>query len=216
MQFPVSTPPHGSETVVTSGNTTNPTHVLVLLHGRGASAESILELTHHLTLSDEYLVLAPAAANHTWYPERFLVPQTANQPYLSAALDRIATLLHFVKTEYAISPDQVVLVGFSQGACLVAEYLKQHPARYQGAAIFSGGLIGTDTEVMTPTTGSLQATPLYIGCDVADSHIPKERVHASASVLSELGAHVDQQLYEGLGHTIHSNGLAALQHMVQN
>jgi predicted esterase len=209
-----SSVPHGDEPVVVTGNTIAPTKALLLLHGRGASAESIMHLTHELSLSDDCIVLAPQAAAHVWYPERFTVDTTLNQPHLDSALDRICTIVSFLETEYNIKPNQIVLAGFSQGACLAAEYLKQYPTTYKGAAIFSGGLIGNESESTTLGTGTLHGTPVYIGCDDKDFHIPKERVTTTAQILTTMGATVNLQLYKGLGHTIHTEGLSALQNFI--
>lgn len=214
MQIPHSTLPHGTEPVVLAGNITNPTRALLLMHGRGASAENIMQLTSELAIPNEYIVLAPQAANHTWYPERFTVSTPENQPDLDSALNRIQTMLSFLETTFGIHSNQIIIAGFSQGACLTAEYLKRYPAVYKGVAVFSGGLIGSDIEVGTASTGDLKQTPIYIGCDVEDFHIPKERVVVTAETLTKMEANVDLQLYEGLGHTIHTKGLAALQHFI--
>jgi len=216
MNIPSSTLPHGDEYIAIAGNTSNPEKALVLLHGRGASADSIMHLTDQLTLPDNYLVLVPQAAEHVWYPERFIVPQSDNQPYLDSALDRINSIIGFLKTEHNVSPENITLAGFSQGACLVSEYLKRYPKKYQGVAIFSGGLIGSNDEVRANSVGNLSQTPIYIGCDVEDFHIPKERVVATAEFLTAMGATVDLQLYQGLGHTIHPEGLATLQGLMKS
>lgn len=189
------------------GNTTNPTKALILLHGRGASAQDILSLTDHLNLQGDTIVLAPEANNNTWYPERFIVPQQANQPDLDSALARIHTLVTHLETVFKISTEHIALAGFSQGACLTAEYLKRHPKRYLAAAIYSGGLIGTDTEVQEQIEGSLAGTPIYIGCDEEDFHIPAARVRTTATYFTEHNAEVTLRLYTGLGHTIHPEGL---------
>lgn len=216
MQIPHSSLPHGIEPVVLAGNTTNPTRALLLVHGRGASAENIMQLTGELSIPSDYLVLAPQAANHTWYPERFTVPTSENQPDLDSALNRIQTIVSFLETEFNIHSNQIIIAGFSQGACLTAEYLKRYPAVYKGAAIFSGGLIGDDSEITTSETKDLAGTPVYMSCDVADSHIPKDRVVTSANTLTNMGADVDLRLYETLGHAIHPEGVAALQAFLES
>ncbi len=214
MNIPHSSLPHGDQNVAITGNTSDPKKAIVLIHGRGASADSIMQLADELSIPDDYIVLAPQAAEHVWYPERFIVPQADNQPSLDSALNRIHSIINFLETEYSIQTENIVLSGFSQGACLVSEYLKQHPDKYQGAAIFSGGLIGGDIEIIGGDLGDLQQTPIYIGCDVTDFHIPKERVVATKEVLTAMGATIDLQLYQGLGHTIHKDGLEALQDFI--
>lgn len=216
MNIPHSSLPHGNEPVAFSGNTTDPTKALVLLHGRGASAESILQLTNHLTHLDEYVVIAPEASAHTWYPNRFIVPKEENQPHLDAALDRITAIISYLADTYNIHRSEIVLAGFSQGACLAAEYVKRHPARYRGIAVFSGGLIGTDGEVHESVSGDLLLTPIYLGCDKDDFHIPKVRVEQSAEIFTAMNARTDLKIYENLGHAIHPEGIEALQKFITN
>jgi len=210
MHFKESAPPHGTEAVLVAGNTINPTKALVLLHGRGASAENILRLTDNFEVPPEAVVVAPQAASNAWYPERFIVPQSQNQPYLSAALDRVSAIIVSLTDSYGLTTNHIALAGFSQGACLVAEYLKQHPARYLAGVMWSGGLIGTDTEVVQSVPGSFSQTPLYLGCDEQDFHIPAARVTASAAYFRDCGAHVTERLYTNLGHSIHPEGLQFL------
>lgn len=209
--IPDSSAPHGSQPVLIAGNTTNPSKAFILMHGRGASAESIFTLTDQLQIPPEYIILAPQAANSVWYAERFIVAKAQNQPALNSALDRISIIISHLERTFAITTERVVLGGFSQGACLVAEFLKQHPKRYQGAAIFSGGVIGDETDIQQTATGDLEQTPIYLGCDVADFHIPQIRVEETAAILTYLNGAVDLKLYEGLGHSIHPEGIAALQ-----
>lgn len=214
MEIRSSMPPHGNKGVQIIGNTINPTKALILLHGRGATAQDILGLADHLDLSESGIVLAPEAANNTWYPERFIMPQSANQPDLDSALGRIAALVTFLENAFQIPTEHIVLAGFSQGACLTAEYLKRNPKRYLAAAIYSGGLIGSETEVGEQVEGSLAGTPIYIGCDEEDFHIPADRVRTSATYFSEHNAEVTLRLYTSLGHTVHPDGLTFLQQVV--
>lgn len=206
-----STPPHGNQPIIVAGNNKNPTQALILLHGRGASAQNILQITEQLSLTDKYLLIAPQADEYAWYPKRFIVDKKENQPYLDSALDKINSIVSFLETEFDIKSDQIVLAGFSQGACLVSEYIKQHPKKYKGVAVFSGGLIGNDTEIDESTNGSLEGTPIYMGCDESDFHIPKDRVEESAKILTKMGANVVMKIYTGLGHSIHHEGIDALQ-----
>ena len=195
-------------TVELAGETIKPKRALVLVHGRGASAASIMQLTQHLTLPLDTLVVAPEAPGHQWYPRRFIVPQQENEPELGNALGAIDTIVRGLEAQFGLSTEQIFLAGFSQGACLVSEYIKQNPQQYLGAAVMSGGLIGTDKEVTNNYgVGSLSGTPIYLGCDTQDFHIPIERVIVTEKVLSDLSAQVDMQHYEGLGHTIHPNAL---------
>ncbi len=215
MKIPNSMLPHGDQVVLVIGNTVNPQKALLLLHGRGATAEDILSITTHFDVPKDLLVLAPQAARNTWYPERFIEPQEANQPDLHSSLERISSLITFIHTQYKIPHNHIALGGFSQGACLVAEFVKQNPRHYLGVAISSGGLIGSEAEVTQNIEGSLAGTPLYIGCDENDFHIPKQRVTTTANYLREHRADVTLRLYSDLGHTIHNEGFEFLKEALQ-
>lgn len=184
---------------------------LILVHGRGASAENILRITDNLTIPDTCLVIVPQAPAHTWYPQRFIEPQEKNEPKLSQALTALADICSYVENEYALKPEQITLAGFSQGACLVAEMLKRSPKHYRAAAILSGGLIGSDQEVVTDVMGTFNKMPVYLGCDEEDFHIPKMRVEQTALYLKNHDANVTLTFYKGLGHAIHKDGLDFLQ-----
>jgi predicted esterase len=184
---------------------------MVLVHGRNATAESILELTREFD-APGLAYLAPQAAGHTWYPQRFLAPLRENEPYLSSALQVITDTLAQV-TAAGIPLARTVLLGFSQGACLVLEYAARHAQRYGGVVGFSGGLIGPEG---TPRdyAGSLDGTPVFLGCSDVDSHIPKARVHHSAEMLTTLGGAVTARLYPGMGHTVNHDEIKFVRAML--
>ncbi len=207
IEVPSSKLPHGNEKVLFSGNLVNPTKALLLLHGRGATAVDILSITPYLNIQDDVLVLAPQAADNTWYPRPFTELQDVNQPNLNSSIERISTLISFLDSEFKISAEQIALAGFSQGACLVSEYVKHYPKIYLAVAIYSGGFIGEDREVNQQIAGSLGHTPIYIGCDQEDFHIPKLRVSKTAEYLSDHGADVTLRFYSNFGHIIHSEGV---------
>lgn len=172
---------------------------MILVHGRGATAESILSLGPPLG-GDGVAYLAPAAAGNTWYPLSFLAPLERNEPGLSSGLAALRDLVARVEAA-GVPSDRLFLVGFSQGACLALEFAARHARRYGGVVGFSGGLIGPDG---TPReyAGSLDGTPVFLGCGDVDSHIPAARVRESAAVLARLGGAVDARLYPAIGHTI--------------
>ncbi|MEZ4414990.1 MAG: dienelactone hydrolase family protein [Gemmatimonadota bacterium] len=185
---------------------------LVLVHGRGGSSEDILNLGLHLA-SEGVTLVAPAAAQHTWYPFRFLEPTHRNEPWLTSALtvldDVEATL-----TESGIDSTRVVLVGFSQGACLASESLRRRPRALGGLLAFAGGVIGPDAG--GPGEGAaLTGMPALFACGDADPHIPAQRVRESAALFTAMGAEVDVRLYKGMGHGIHPDGLRAGQTLVE-
>lgn len=173
---------------------------MILVHGRGASAQSILGLSQEL-YHESIAYLAPQAAGHTWYPYSFLAPIAQNEQGVTSGLKVISDLVNLVQ-DHGISKERLILGGFSQGACLASEYAARNPERYGGLLIFSGGVIGP-LGMPRSYEGSLEGTPVFIGCSEADFHIPVERVHETAKVLADMGAEVTKSIYPAeMGHTI--------------
>jgi predicted esterase len=175
---------------------------VILIHGRGASAEDILTLVPAFDQPD-LAYLAPQATGFTWYPNSFLAPLESNEPYLSSALQLINELV--VQLEAAgLAPQQIVIGGFSQGACLASEYVARHARRYGGLLAFSGGIIGPPG---TPREypGSLEGMPLFLGCSDVDPHIPLARVEETAAVFTALRGLVTKRIYPRMGHTINQD-----------
>lgn len=185
---------------------------MILLHGRGATAQSILPLAGELYHSD-FVYLAPQAAGNQWYPNRFMTPLAGNEPYLSAALAVVGGLVGQLG-QAGIPPEKVVLAGFSQGACLALEYAGRNAQRYGAVIGFSGGLIGppgTEWEF----GGALDGTPIFLGCSDVDFHIPAFRVEETAETLRRLGGDVTMRLYPGMEHTIVEDELAFARQMIE-
>lgn len=192
--------PHQNQPVLHSGESLHSARAAMLMvHGRGATAESILELTSQFQESG-FAYLAPQAAHDSWYPNSFLAPITSNEPDLSSGLAVIQSLLTQIAAA-GIPLERIIVLGFSQGACLSLEFVARHAQRYGGVACLSGGLIGPDD---TPRnySGSLAGTPIFLGCSDIDPHIPKQRVQLSAEVLERLGGNVTMRLYPAMGHTV--------------
>lgn len=179
---------------------------VIMVHGRGGEASDILSLSGQLG-SPGLLYLAPQAEGNSWYPNRFIAPLEANQPWLDSALGALGELLARLGAA-GIGPERVALLGFSQGACLALEYAARNAQRYGAVVGFSGGLIGPP-DAPRDYEGSLDGTPLFLGCSDIDGHIPLGRVEESAEVLGRLGAAVDKRIYPGMGHTINRDELAA-------
>lgn len=191
---------HQSQPIYTSGKPlAEAKGAMILVHGRGATAQSILALGNELPHPD-LAYLAPQAAGNTWYPHSFLMPLAQNEPYLSSALQRVGEVVAQVEAA-GISAERIILGGFSQGACLASEFVARNARRYGGLLVFSGGLIGPPG-ARREYSGSLADTPIFLGCSDVDFHIPKERVMESAEVFRRLGAQVTAKLYPNLGHTI--------------
>jgi len=172
---------------------------LILLHGRGASAEDILTLSTDLT-QPGLVFLAPQADDSTWYPNRFIVPIEQNEPYLSGALSLVNKIVQHV-TESGISTDKIFIGGFSQGACLAGEYVIRNPKKYGGLLVFSGGYIGP-LNIPRQPNGELDNMPAFLGCSNIDPHIPLQRVKETTSLLRAMGAQVTEKIYPNMGHTI--------------
>lgn len=177
---------------------------MILIHGRGASADDILVLAEELK-QPGWVYLAPQAAGNTWYPQRFMEPIATNEPWLSSALNIVDGLLAKVQGA-GLALEQVILLGFSQGACLTLEYAARHAQRYGGVVGYSGGLIGPD-DTPRDYPGTLSGTPVFLGCSDRDPHIPAARVLESAEVLRRLGGAVTARLYPGMGHTVNAEEL---------
>lgn len=186
--------------------------VLVLLHGRGATAESILDLADEANVH-RVAAVAPQAQYNRWYPQSFLAPREANEPELSSALAAVDDVVSDL-VEHGLPLDRLVIGGFSQGACLAAEYVAQNPRRYGGLVVLSGGVIGPEGQAFD-YAGNLAGTPVFLGCSDVDPHIPLERVHESRDVFERLGGDVTERVYEGLAHTVNDDEIAFLRELLQ-
>ena len=175
---------------------------MLMMHGRGASAEDILSLAAEFE-QPGFAYLAPQAAGNTWYPNRFLVPMEENEPWLSSALTLVGDVYSQI-VKAGVPAEKIILLGFSQGACLTLEFAARNARRYGGIVGLSGALIGPDD---TPRNypGSLEGTPVFLGCSDVDFHVPKERVDQAAEVLKRLGGEVTERLYPNLGHSVNQD-----------
>jgi predicted esterase len=197
--------PHAGQPVRTEGPPPEQADAtLLLVHGRGGSAEDMLSLYQELALP-RIAALAPQAAGSTWYPHSFLAPLKANQPCLDAALDRLESLVAYLLSR-GIRSEQIALLGFSQGACLTLEFIARHPRRYGAVMGLTGGLIGPPA---TPRDypGSLAGTLIFLGASDPDPHVPFERVSESAKIFTRMGATVELRRYPGMPHTVNEDEL---------
>jgi predicted esterase len=184
---------------------------MILIHGRGARAENILEIVQKLPQTG-VAYLAPQAAGDVWYPNRFLAPLADNEPWLTSALARVEAVLAQV-VQAGLPPERTLLLGFSQGACLTLEFAARNAQRYGGVIGLSGGLIGPEG---TPRTypGSLAGTPVFLGCSDVDFHIPKELVDEAADVFRRLGGKVTERLYPNHDHSINLDEIEFVHSMI--
>jgi phospholipase/carboxylesterase len=194
--------PHGGQPVASLGAPLGHGRgVVICVHGRNAEPRNILELADVLAFPD-LTYLAPAAAGRTWYPLSFLAPREQNEPFLASALRALDELVERVIAA-GVPRERIVLLGFSQGACLACEYAWQHPARYGGLVAFSGGLVGPPgTAWDSSGRPGLDGLPVFLGCSDVDSHVPKTRVDETAVVFGMMGAQVTERIYPGMGHLV--------------
>jgi phospholipase/carboxylesterase len=206
--------PHGNEPVIAAGVALSQARsALILLHGRGGSAEDILSLRSQLgDASTAYL--APQAAQHTWYPNSFLAPIAQNEPWLSSAIAKVRACLERVASA-GIELQRVAIVGFSQGACLGSEFVARHPDRYGALVAFTGGLIGPMGADLHHA-GRLDGMPILLSSGDPDPHVPWERVLATREIFAEMGAAVQIARYENRPHTIIEEEIESARRLIEH
>jgi phospholipase/carboxylesterase len=218
--------PHAGGRVVSGGAPlARASLTMIMLHGRGGSPEDMLSLAEHLALPD-IACLAPSAAGGSWWPQSFLAPLAANQPELDSALSAVERLAGKLANE-GFGPGRLVVLGFSQGACLALEYAARSGRSHRAVAGLSGGLVGTgdapgaadpalygQAPKMFDYDGRLDGTPVLLGCHERDPHIPLARVRTSAEVFGRLGARVETLIHPGAGHAVVADEIAALRAML--
>jgi predicted esterase len=204
--------PHEAQPVLAAGETLAKAHAaMILAHGRGASAADILTVASEV-MHPGIAYLAPQAAGGAWYPNPFTAPLESNEPHLSSALAVLAALLS--RVEASIPDERIILLGFSQGACLTLEFAVRNARRYGGVIGLSGGLIGPDG---TPRDypGDFSRTPVFLGCSDVDPYIRKDRVVEAGEVFERMGAEVTLRLYPGMAHTVSEDELEAVRKIIQ-
>ena len=205
--------PHHGQPVLTSGEPVEHARAAMLMvHGRGATAQDILSLADQLN-QPGFAYLAPQAAGNTWYPNRFLVPLAENEPWLSSALSFVGDVFAQI-IKAGIPSERIMLLGFSQGACLTLEFAARNAKRYGGIVGLSGALIGPD-DTPRDYAGSLAGTPVFLGCSDVDFHVPKERVNESAEVLKRIGGEVTKRLYPNHDHSVNQDEIEFVSGMMQ-
>lgn len=184
---------------------------LIMLHGRGAQASDILSLAPHLQVND-YALVAPQAANYTWYPYSFMANPNHNEPWLSSALTVIGEVVKDIQAA-GIPNENIYFLGFSQGACLTLEFVTRNATKWGGVVAFTGGLIG-DVLYHENYAGDFAGTPVFIGTSNPDPHVPVERVQASTRVLQSMHAHVTEKVYTNMGHTVSKDEIEQVNKLV--
>ncbi len=198
--------PHGGQPILTAGTPLGESRgVMIMVHGRGAGPQNILDLVPALG-HPEFCYLAPAAANHTWYPYSFMAETATNEPGLSSGLSVLDDLVGDLVAK-GVHKKHVALLGFSQGACLSAEFAVRHADRFGGLILLSGGLVGPPGTAWN-YPGSFGGTPVFLGCSDVDPHIPSQRVSESAEVFKRMAAEVTKRMYPDMGHLVNDDEIA--------
>jgi phospholipase/carboxylesterase len=198
--------PHAGQLIVEAGVPLGQARAaVVMVHGRNSAPASILELVPRLACPG-WTYLAPTAAGRTWYPHSFLADIASNEPGLSSGIAAIGSLVARIEAA-GVRRSRIVLLGFSQGACLAAEFAIRHPTRYGGVVIFSGGAIGP-TGTRWNDQGRLNDTPAFLGCSDQDAHVPEARVRETAAHFARIGAQVTLRIYPGMGHLVNDDEIA--------
>ena len=204
--------PHRDQPILTLGPPAPAARLaMIMVHGRGASAEDMLGLAGELETAD-VAFLAPQAAGRTWYPSSFLSPVEDNEPGITSALNVIARLVDGLVAQQ-IPYSRIALLGFSQGACLSLEFAARYPQRYRAILGLSGGLIGPPG-MSRDYPGSLDGSPVFLGCSDIDAHIPLARVRETADVFRRMGAAVDERIYPRMGHTVNEDEITAIKSLL--
>lgn len=197
---------HKKEFITAGQSLETASKVLIMMHGRGGSAEDILGLSDHLQVKD-FAIVAPKATNNTWYPYSFLMPPQQNEPWLSSALQVIKEIINDLVAK-GVTQELIYFLGFSQGACLTLEFVTRNATRFGGVVALTGGLIG-DKIYEQNYAGNFDGTKIFIGTSDPDPHVPVQRVHDSELILRKLNAAVTVKVYKGMGHTINQDELDA-------
>ena len=199
--------PHANQPLVQAGAPLGEgAAAVVMVHGRGAAPANILDLVPELGRPD-LTYLAPAAANRTWYPFSFMAEVESNEPGLSSALRMLDALVGRIESA-GVPKSRIVMLGFSQGACLTSEFAVRHAGRFGGFVIFTGGAIGPAGTTWADA-GDFAGTPIFMGCSDQDAHVPESRVHETAEVFTRRGAAVDVRIYRGMGHVVNEDEIQA-------
>lgn len=210
--FTNSSNPHENAPIALDGATFDKANkAILLIHGRGATAQSMFALGREF--ADEQTVLvAPQANGNTWYPYSFMAEETMNQPYLDSALELLNSTIEKIE-EQGIPADKIAIVGFSQGACLSLEFVARSPKSFKAVCGLSGGLIGEALKL--DRYQSDLKTPVFLGCSDVDFHIPVERVHETADVFESRGATVDKRIYPNMGHHVNDDEVQAVMQLLK-
>jgi predicted esterase len=206
-------PHHMADIMMTGSELEEAQSAIIMLHGRGSSAGDILTLTSHFNINGA-VFLAPEAYGNSWYPQWFMSKLEDNQPNLDSAIRLLKQLVGNLKSN-GIPPERILLLGFSQGACLVSEFAVRNAQRYGGIVVLSGGLMGPEGTTWEGP-GSLEGSPVYIGCSDVDPFIPLQRVLETGEIMQQSGGQVTLKIFRGMGHLVNQEELEAVSRMIRS
>jgi phospholipase/carboxylesterase len=178
---------------------------VIMVHGRGAGPDNILDIVPAIE-QPGVAYLAPGAAGGTWYPNSFMAPIEQNEPGITSGIAVVHALIGQA-VALGIPTTRIVLLGFSQGACLASTAALRLPQRYGGVIVYSGGLIGPPG-TRWEERGSFDRTPVFFGCSDRDAHVPASRVRESAALFERMQADVTTRIYPGMGHLVNDDEIA--------
>jgi phospholipase/carboxylesterase len=205
-----SSDPHRDTPILFAGENSSAAKAgVVMIHGRSSTAEEILSLAGQLP-QNGFIFAAPQANANTWYPYSFLYPIEQNEPGISSGLKKIDDV-----NKKKIPPENILLLGFSQGACLTLEFAARNPARYGGIIGLSGGLIG-EKLIDEKYSGDLKRTPVFLGCSDVDPHIPTQRVNYTAEIFMKLNGDVEKRIYKNMPHTINEDEISFIRQLMNS
>lgn len=173
----------------------------ILLHGRDRTREDKVVLASSFGVSS-IRWLAPAADTGSWYPGRFFEPREANEPFLTRAVAQCDRVVEEASEGGRLGAERLVMVGFSQGACLAIEYALQRPGRCGTLIVLTGALIGPPDTVWPTSSGLLAGTRVLLTGSDADDWITEEQTRHTARVLEAVGADVRLRVYHGRPHIV--------------
>jgi phospholipase/carboxylesterase len=212
--MPSNLAPHAGQPVVVLGpSLAKARAALIMVHGRGAAARNILELAP-LIAGREVACIAPSASGGTWYPMSFMATTAQNEPGITSGISVVHGLIDDAIAA-GIPSERILLLGFSQGACLAGTAAQRRPQRFGGVIMLSGGLIGPPGTTWT-SEGDFAGAPIFLGCSDIDPHIPEPRVRESAAHFERMGAQVECRIYPGMGHLVNEDELAFAKRLVDN
>jgi phospholipase/carboxylesterase len=174
----------------------------VLIHGRYRTPEEMIYLSSRLNIETIRWIAPAAGHERSWYPGLFMDPLSTNEPALTQAIRQIDLCVDRASEDGRLGAGRLVMMGFSQGACLTVEYALRHPGRCHTMIVLTGGLFGPPGTDWPGSPTMLSGTRVLLTGSDVDDWIPEARVHETARVLGAMGADVRLRIYPGRAHEV--------------